>query len=98
MKKGELTMPIVIRKSAAKRHPAPEPLVPRPLEHAAPTPREAFPHLLPVAVSPEQLRAHPGAFRAPAPTDCCHCGHSYAWPCHGKSDRCMNRRFIDERR
>jgi hypothetical protein len=96
-------MAIVIKKSAAKLHPAPEPLVPRPLEHAAPAPRAAAqqkpaPHLLPVAESQEQLRAHPGAFRAPAPTGCCHCGHSYAWPCHGKSDRCMNRRFIDEHR
>jgi hypothetical protein len=92
-------MGIIIKKAAAKRHPAPESLVPRHQEQPAPVEKAAVPkaqpHMLPVAESLEQLRAHPSAFRAPPPTECKCCGHLYAFPCHGNSSSCMNKRFAD---
>lgn len=27
---------------------------------------------------------------------CSFCGHGYITPCHGKSDKCMNRRFVEQ--
>lgn len=30
-------------------------------------------------------------------TLCTYCKHPYIKPCHGESDACMNKRFVDER-
>jgi hypothetical protein len=90
---------IVIKKAAAKRQPAPEPLVPRPQEQPAPVAKAAVPKAqlskLPVAESLAQLRANPSAFRAPPPMECKCCGHLYVFPCHGQNPACMNKRFAD---
>lgn len=73
-------MPIVIKKAKPKEV---EPLV------TERTPFEA----LPVAESLDQLWDHPGRYRAPQPSICTVCKHAYAFPCHGKSDKCMNARW-----
>ncbi len=89
-------MAIIIKKKAAVMAKAPEPLVePR---KPAPEPRRATERTpfdqLPIATSAQQMFDNPGQYRAPEPRDCTFCGHPYAFPCDGKSDRCMNAKFV----
>lgn len=52
---------------------------------------------LPVALSIEELwAAQPNTLRAPDPTPCKLCGHTYGFPCHGENHSCMNRAWALE--
>lgn len=89
-------MAIIIRKKASVEVQAPEPLVeprtPQPEPRKA-TERTPF-DKLPIANSAQQMFDNPGQYRAPPPKDCTFCGHTYAFPCNGESDKCMNAKFV----
>ena len=52
----------------------------------------------PAEPAPVQPPAQPIAHVAKREvTVCTFCNHAYIIPCHGESDKCMNRRFIERR-
>jgi hypothetical protein len=81
-----------------KRH-APEMREPAPLVEELSEPVEKpRSKEIKVASSLEELRAAPpGTVKVPEPTVCSFCGHAYVFPCHGKSDTCMNAKWVRER-
>lgn len=86
----------IIKKRHAPQTRAPAPLVEEVevVEKQVGVPKE-----IKVATSIDELWAAPkGTMRAPDPTECSFCGHVYAFPCHGKSDHCMNARWVRERK
>ncbi|MCO5145407.1 MAG: hypothetical protein M9895_04410 [Aquamicrobium sp.] len=94
-------MAIVIKKKASTKAPArvvePDELVaPRSIEPAVPE-RPVSWRDLPIASSIEELwAAKSNTMRPPDPTSCDLCGHSYAFPCHGKAENCMNAKWARE--
>lgn len=88
-------MAVIIKKGRSAQ-PA-DPILPRP----KPKPERNFCTPLPyyerkIAETAEELYLNPNTLRAPEQTLCSFCGHPYGFPCHGKSDKCMNARWLRE--
>lgn len=95
----------IVKKALAAVSRAPSPIIPRKDEPstAPQSPPKAPPakpipkSQKPLAKSSEEFSKNPNGLRLPEPTLCDLCGHPYVFPCHGKSDNCMNAKFIRER-